>query len=578
MKKLKTLFLTAVVGMVAASCTSDEYVGTHQPTTPTQAPAAINFVGGDLKVTRADATGATAANLLGNQFRVFGTSTLTGGTATTVFDNYVVDYNGNIGSDSTNVRGWTYLGQTSKGANPAFQTVKYWDENADHYDFVAFSGLDDSQRITSDATNTFAVDANNMGNIFISNRVTAKKTASNTGTTPNVVFGDNSDMSIVTLTFRRLSARIRLGIYETVPGYAVKDVRFYYGDNYLTTAGTSTKTVAGLRGKFPVAGDITVTYDENNTALADFNATNGTVANNFQFGELDYTTAASTLVSGGFLKEDGTVGATGDAKFLATSSAIPTYAKKDAVIDGEAVSNSAWQNVLPYASNDLNLVLRIDFTLVSLDGVGTPITVKGASAVVPVEYAKWKPNYAYTYIFKISDKTNGTTGTVTPGPNVPDPDNPNPDPGAEDGPALYPITFDATVSTVEEFEQETITSLTGLGGDAITTYSETSDVTTNDEYRVGEQIKVSSISHGMWSLAYSANEVTNQLLNNENAYATIAGAPAAGQTIDQAGVTSAQFTPTNAGYYVVRLRYLPAGREDLENNYANSYKIVKVVD
>lgn len=578
MKKLKTLFLMAVAGMVAASCTSDEYVGTHQPTTQTQSPSAINFAGGELKVTRADATGAAAATLLGNQFRVFGTSTVSGGTATTVFDNYVVDYNGNIGSDSTNVRGWTYLGQTSKGANPAFQTVKYWDENAERYDFVAFSGLGDDQRITSDASNTFPVNASNMGSIFISNRVTAKKTASNTGTTPNVVFGNNSDMSIVTLTFRRLSARLRLGIYETVPGYAVKDVRFYYGDNYLTTAGTSNKTVAGLRGKFPVAGDITVTYDENNAAIADFDATNGTVANNFQFGELDYTTAASTLISGGYLKEDGTVAATGDAKFLATSSAIPTFAKKDAVIDGETVSNSAWQNVLPYASNDLNLVLRIDFTLVSLDGVGTPITVKGASAVVPVEYAKWKPNYAYTYIFKISDKTNGTTGTVTPGPNVPDPDDPNPNPGEEDDRALYPITFDATVSTVEEYEQETITSITGLGGDAITTYSETSDVTTNNEYRVGEEIKVSSISHGMWSIAYSATEVTNTLLNDENSYATIGGAPATGQTINQAGVTSAQFTPTNAGYYVVRLRYLPAGRDDIETNYVNSYKIVKVVN
>lgn len=580
--KTKFLLLAAVAGMMAASCVNDDFTGAD-PALDNNDKLAINFTGGDLKVTRANVTGADAATLLGNSFRVYGTSTKDGVT-TPVFDNYVVNYDGNAGGDSTNVKGWTYLGQTSLSVNPATQVVKYWDFDAAKYDFVAFAGLDDATKVTSNASNTFAVNQTNIGKIFISNRVTATRSSSATGTTQNVKYGDpndpsnGGDRSIVTFNFRRIAARVRLGIYETIPGYAVKDVKFYYDDNYLAQAGTSTKTVAGLRGQFPVSGNVTVTYDENNIAQADFDPTTGVVSNNFQFGELDYTKAQSSLVGGGFMKEDGSVDATGDAKFLSGTSAKPTFAKKDAVLDGQNVTNSAWQSVLPFASNATNLVLRVDFTLVALDGVGAPINVKGASAVVPVEYAMWKPNYAYTYIFKISDKTNGTTGPADPNPQ--DPDTPNPDPDPSVDPGLYAITFDAAVSSVEDYKQETITGVTPLGGDAITTYSETSDVTNNNEYKVGETIIASSISSGMWRVAYSAAAVTEQGLseNSTFSYTTIAGAPAAGQTVNESGVTSAQFKAEKAGYYIINLRYLPTGRDDAEGNYVNIYKVVKVVE
>ena len=240
------------------------------------------------------------------------------------------------------------------------------------------------------------------------------------------------------------------------------------------------------------------------------------------------------------------------------------------MLDGATVANSDWQPVLPLSTNAVNLVLRADFTLVSLDGVGAPIEVKGASAVVPVAYAQWKPNYAYTYIFKISDRTNGTT-TDHPDPNPQDPDNPNPDPnpGVDEG--LYPITFDAVVSSVENAQQETITGITALGGDAITTYSETSDVTNAGEYKVGEVITVSSISTGYWSIAYSAVEPTEQQVADMNTYSYTA---LSGSTAS----SSAQFTVEKAGYYIVRLRYLPTGKPDTEANYVDTFKVIKTVN
>ena len=568
MKKI-IFYLSAVAAVIFTGCSNEEVTTPSVENIQANNGMAINFNSGSNRVTRADITGGDAAALLNNNFRVYGVIN-NNGAETPIFDNYVVKYNGEAGSDSTNTNGWTYLGFDSKGLNPATQSVKYWDLNAPEYDFVAFAGLEDKKRITGSTTNSFPVDQTNFGKIFVSDRVTAKYQASATGETSNAQYGHT-----ITFTFKRLAARVRLGIYETVPGYAVKDVKFYYGDNYLAARGSSTKTVAGLRGSFPVSGDVTVTYDENNRVIADFQGTD--VSDNFLFGELAYTKAASNLVSGGYMKEDGTVDETGDNVFLSTTSAQPTYAKKDAVIDGAEVANSAWQPIIPFASNKVNLVLTVDFTLVSLDGVGAPIYVKGASAVVPVSFALWKPNYAYTYIFKISDKTNGTTGE-NPNPEDPDNPNPNPNPGVEDG--LYPITFDAAVSSVEDYKQETITGVTGLGGDAITTYSKTSDVTNAGEYKVGETVIVSSISHGEWKVAYSATETTEQSVTDNNTYTydAIGGTPEAGQTIDQAGTTSAQFKVEKPGYYIVWLRYLPTGLEDVPGNYVDIFKVVKTVE
>ena len=570
MKKIFYGFATLAT-MLLAGCTSEEMVS------PVTSPElgeglAINFSSGNQAITRSAVTGADAAALLGNTFRVYGTQR-SGSVDVPVFDNFVVNYEGesSIGTDSTNTRGWSYFGLISKGLAPAIQSVKYWDLDVPQYDYVAFAGLNDDIRIVSTTSNTIPVDQTSKDTIFVSDRVTAKYQASATGQTANAQYGKT-----VTITFKRLAARIRLGIYETVPGYAVKDVKFYYDDNYLAQAGTSTKTVAGLRGKFPVSGNVIVSYDENNWVVSDFEGTD--VANSFQFGELDYTTAASSIVGGGYLKADGTVDATGDAAFLSNTSADPTFAKKNAVLDGETVNNSTWQTIIPYASNNVNLVLRVDFTLVSLDGVGAPIEVKGASAVVPASYAQWKSNYAYTYIFKISDKTNGTTGGVDPNPVDPDNPNPNPNPGVD--PGLYPITFDATVSSIADYNEETITGVTSLGGDAITTYAEGSDVTNTNEYKVGEKITAASISYGQWSVAYSTSEPTEATVADSNTYTytILAGIPGEGQTINDVAVTSAQFTADKAGYYIVRLQYLPIGLEDLPGNYVNIYKVVKVVE
>ena len=107
------------------------------------------------------------------------------------------------------------------------------------------------------------------------------------------------------------------------------------------------------------------------------------------------------------------------------------------------------------------LTLRVNYTLVSNDGSGEEIHVYGAKAIVPAVYAQWKSNYAYTYVFKISDKTNGKTGL-----------------GDTDPEGLFPITFDAMVTDILNGTQATVTT---VATPSITTYQKGHDVT-KDEY------------------------------------------------------------------------------------------------
>lgn len=580
----KKLLITALAGVALASCSNDEFVGSASGTDGSSENT-ISMGALSANVTRA--TGSEAATLLGNKFTVLGTLELNG-SPVIEFDNYKVTWENVAGTDDSNGYGWSYLTTTG-------QELKYWNLAATRYDFVAFAGYDETKRIASTTANVFEdIDRTNVQGVFAADRVTATYSGN-----PGIMYGNK-----VNFNFKRLGAKVRLGLYETVPGYAVTNVKFYYGNAALTSDVREAVASAGLGGSYPVKADYSITYDAKNAVVANLKD-GATLENNLVFGDLAYTTANAT--NGQKLKADGTTDATGDAAFLGTNSAQVTWAE---------ISGEKWQTILPSAANDKNLVLRIDYDLVPLNG-GSIIKVYNASAVIPSAWAQWKPNYAYTYIFKISDQTSGqqcppyvdpnkdtdgdgipdwkdpdVDGDGTPNdedpdydpatpdnpdlPTVPDPDTENPNPNK---PAVSPIIFDAEVSNIENFNQETITGVTALGGNAITTYSAKSNVTDAPEYAVGETIKVSSPSHGRWGVVYTATETTEQQVadNNTFDYTFLAGQPenGSGMTIDEVSVYEAEFNVEQVGYYIVWLRYLPTGLEDIDANYVDVFKVIK---
>lgn len=132
--------------------------------------------------------------------------------------------------------------------------------------------------------------------------------------------------------------------------------------------------------------------------------------------------------------------------------------------------------MLPSEGAASAITLRIDYKLTSVDGSKETINVKGATATVPAEYTEWKSGYAYTYIFKISQDTNGSTGGSSTG--------------------LTAISFDAVVVDDEANGlQETITT---VSDNSFTTYGyKDNKVTTNgNEYVNGTEIYATVYSAG----------------------------------------------------------------------------------
>ena len=410
---LSAIALIAVTG----SCTQSSYLGEF----PEYASAscndsvAIEFLSRQHAMTRA-IEGGEAADLLGGEFDIFGTKT-EDGISTDIFNNYTVQYQEDDGK-------WKYDGITNTKSHTV-QRLKYWDYSADHYDFVAAAGLDDNESIegTDKGFRINVADASAMSSIFVANRVTATPIRREaTATTP----ATQAYNSTIQFQFRRLGAQIRIGFYETIPGYAVKDMVFYY------IGASSGSYTVGTGGMYPQSGKYTVSYDDaTNNALVTFAGAANRFAFSNTFGLLDYTSAASEAdlddTENIYIDADGTPTATPVKLFLGTSSASATYGKGTY----GSTTSTAYRPVLPNANNTLPLKLRVDYTLVATDGTKEIIHIRDAWVSVPVEYLQWQPNTSYTYLFRISEALRGYTGEG--GGGDPDPDNPGRKPDPEHG-------------------------------------------------------------------------------------------------------------------------------------------------
>ena len=427
--KLK-VFHIILVGVALAGCANESLVSDVDAIDPGSGGlTAIDF--GSIAKAKTRISHEESAALLGNRFYVYGSKTKEGVTSP-VFDNYVVEYTASsAGTTATNTQDWDYAGKVSRKG--AIQGVKYWDYSAERFDFVAASGLAATELIqgTSEGMRINVADAAAMTSIYVADRVTATPTAKvATATEP----ATEAYKSTIQFLFRRLGAQMRIGFYETVPGYAVKDLIFYY------IGAPSGSHDVGVGGAFPASGTYSVTYDDaTNAATVEFAGAANEMTFSNSFGLLDYTSASTQEGISGqpYLNLDGTSSATPVNAFLGTSSSQATYAKGSYTIDGTPGVTSAYKPILPNEDNSMKMQLRVDYTLIALDGSGDSIHVRDAYVSVPVSFLRWKPNYSYTYLFKISDNSNGYTGkggggTITTGPGR----DPDPEHGGDSDPVV----------------------------------------------------------------------------------------------------------------------------------------------
>lgn len=510
---MNKFFIAAASALALASCSSDDFLGEIQGNEQNGATSAINFGGDTGKITRATSNGSDAADLLENNFVVVGfkgNKTDAANNEVYAFDHYNVNFkNGSAFSTESNRAGWEYVNQDMKvkGADKSLaqsgasqQTIKYWDHSCASYDFIAFSmgkkGAASKYATPTPVNNadlkgaayTLTGNVNTLSECYISDMKTV--------TVPNY------NKTSVSMSFRHLASKVRMALFEIVPGYVISDVKFYDA-----TSTTATANPEGtLIGEFNNSGTLTVFFPTTGTDHAtekDYNKahvrfTKSTTAGedgvlNFKkFGAVNYNNQAEGSILAG-------------STYLSQNAATPSYC------------GAGYQNVLPSEGAASAITLRIDYKLTSVDGSKETINVKGATATVPAEYTEWKSGYAYTYIFKISQDTNGSTGGTSTG--------------------LTAISFDAVVVDDEANGlQETITT---VSDNSFTTYGyKDNKVTTNgNEYVNGTDI---------YATVYvpAAGETAAKTVAPQKLY-TVTLEDGATQTINEASVANALVKGTN---------------------------------
>ena len=468
------LLATALAIMTMASCSDNDFVG-DQEALNSSGNGAISFDLNKPAITRGDKTGSAAATDLSNQFIVYGEKNeinagetganvdkaagTTGREGHLVFKNYLVDWVDNSAYTTTsNTKGWEYVGlklddntatpvtttystHITPNSGTGEQTIKYWDFGANSYTFTAVSALPaditagdvtitktESGSTVYDKGYTVALTANaHLDNLFFSERqpITA---SSNTDRTQTNTYGGN-----VTFRFHNMASKVRVAMYETIPGYTVTINKFTVDTDGADPAfgdmvdDVTANFAANLQNcASGTAGTLTVKYVSSGTTI-----NHPTVS----FGG----TKAKVLALGTGLRENITIG---------ESATGATYDKAE----------KAYTSVFPNETNTQNLKLKLSYTLTA-PVTGETTVISNKTAVVPAQYLQWKPGYAYTYIFKITDDD------------------------------LYPITFDAVEMISEDGKAEYITT---VSEPSITTFGVNSStgkyVTGGSEYAAGSDI------------------------------------------------------------------------------------------
>lgn len=544
-------FLYAASVLALASCSSDDFLGENSGNGQ-NASSAINFGGDAGKITRATSNTGNAAQMLDGQFKIYGVKMATDGKLKSVFVNYSVW--DDVNNTTSNTKGWEYVG-TKEGATYGTgnisldkdQTIKFWDYSASEYRFVAGSPIsaftynvpvtDKSKEIKSATITGLAghINANESGQAITTNPVYIAD--------PKVV--NKADyQKPVQFSFKRQQAMVRVGLYETIPGYSITEINFYKADGSKAEAVNNIILTSGTKNYFVGGSDVkgTITYDWTGATPSytyTYDKTNLTQSQNWCAGKFEPHNALATV---------------------STAAVAELYGK-----DNDMSTNGYFTVIpTPSATKAAPILIKCDYTLTSDDDSGETIKVTGATAAIPAAFSKWEANTRYTYLFKISQNTNGTTGN---------PENP------EDKVGLYPITFDAFVTEMTDKTQGTTTT---VATPSITTYQEGSVTNEGIEYKPNKEIKVTvtdakgnvqALTAGGSAegsvVVYKFNSAINE------AEIQVKGTNGATSVTGTVANDVFTFTPDGEGYYAIQ--YLTkAAIADPETPAAYTYKVVHV--
>lgn len=470
----KILFYAASLALLA-SCASDEIVDTTIPN-GSAGNSPITFVMGQKNMTRS----YSALQKTHYNFGVFAYKSTD--EVNPVMPNYLVGYfdvdnayqktGTTVGDQEERVDGlsyWmyedmgydqymgTYAGAAIEDAfksNNANQYLKYWDNAADYTYFYAYAPyINSNVKATATYVDGTAQSATGSDTYVL--------------TIPNGTLVDGYDDATlaeymyasakvakanyghdVALQFKRLNAKVNIKFWEDIPGYKVRIVDLGNGHEGVKAAASIKEAGKGdfgyKGGKYYTANGVKIKF--NDGAFDSMKQFEGTLAE-------PTVTDGNNATTLNF--KSPTESAIGENRYAAVSSPTTYYAIPKG--DGANVLADGNTDFTTDQACDADLAktgftFHVSYELTAED-TGEKIVVKNATVHVPFEYANWKNNTHYTYIFKITKNTNGSTD-VDDDPTI-DPT----DPEVPITPALYPIIFDnCTVEDWEENESEWIIS------------------------------------------------------------------------------------------------------------------------
>jgi len=468
---MKKCFLFAVSAILLAGCTTElDSVGGNDTGTSN----AISFM-----VDKTNQTRATAMNEAGHyNFGVYAyksTDKMNG-----IMDNYLVGYkddekaysaSGTTVGDASSVEDgkslWMYEGMgcdqyygsyagqplvkgTDYASNVDKQYLRYWDKAAPNTYFYAYAPY---MNTTAKGMTVTYVDGTAQGESADTYMMTFPDGSIEHGyddptryeylyasaKVANTNYGHD-----VALQFKHINAKVNIKFWENIQGYSVRIIDI--NDDYSVSAVPAIKD--GTSGGY-----------------------------GYKLGEIFSKNGAKIQFA------DGAATAVTPLTGTKVSTPLNFAAPEDATI-GENRVNASPSATTYYAvpkSDETGLTFHVSYEMLSTSG--EKIIVRDATAFIPTDYTNWEAGKHYTYIFKITKSSNGTTDpTVVPKPE---------DPEVPTVQALYPIVFDNC--TIEDWVE--IDSEHNISDDTNANYH---DVQLSTHSLVNGEIEVTVIDNDTW--------------------------------------------------------------------------------
>ena len=279
----------------------------------------------------------------------------------------------------------------------------------------------------------------------------------------------NSDLSDVQVGFKHMGAQLFIRFYEDIPGYKVEIIELD-GDHGKVKEGiTAGYKTEGIQATPAVKSGDTYT-------LGEYYTTNGATLNFAADASTTFTPGhdGATKVNTPLMFKipqksfTSTAAATPNANLTTWNAPTGNTTSHDVIRDAStsgvqeySYSPTVYYPVAQRTTSTTGFTFHISYRVIAEDN-GEQITIHNATVYVPVSgtaianketdpatastdtqayITAWQPNVKYTYTFKI---TRGSTGTTDPATDI-DPTNPTPSTTK----SMYPIVFDA--ATIEDF-------------------------------------------------------------------------------------------------------------------------------